>query len=506
MRAGLTHDALIARLDEYVPEVMRATSTPGLTVAVAIGGHTAWSRGFGLADLASGTPATPQTVTRAASLSKLYVVTAILQLVERGCLDLEAPVAPYMPELALRNPLGDREVTVYDLLTFRSGLRTDTPDVDGAPPRDLGDYLATELERNRRREYHGVDSANCPIRRWVSPVGEAYNYSNFGVAVLGHLVARANPWNLPFPDYVRERITKPLGMAHTLLPHIQTGPEVPPDLQRRIMTGYARFGRHLVESPRLHLQASPTGNLLTTPEDHLRWMLAIMNGGEYEGVRILEPQSVALMLQRHVTARREGITVHTGLIIEMANLGTESFYYGELGAYPWGWWSEARAYPELGLAIVACVNKWDMMRWFNPPAESPLGLIADYIAGELGREPRAATPQSRSWGWRLAYLAGVLLAERTYGLLGVSGDADTLLRLWHGALAGGATLDPPWDQAGYEAGVRDALASEMTPAAVERLISGDALAVRATEIPALALELGGKPGVPFPMPYYAQPR
>lgn len=61
-------------------------------------------------------------VTRAASVSKMYTAIAVLQLAEKGAVDLAAPIAEYLPELALDNPLGGRAVTVRDLLTYRSGL------------------------------------------------------------------------------------------------------------------------------------------------------------------------------------------------------------------------------------------------------------------------------------------------------------------------------------------------------------------------------------------------
>src|SRR5581483_5444115 len=148
------HGDLIAELERFIAEAMRVTGTPGLSVAIACDGEPVWSAAFGWADLAQRQPMTTDAVFRVGSISKLYTATAVLQLIERGAVELHAPVTRYVRGVV--NPLGERDVTVYDLLTFRSGLATDA--VDGAfhTPQPLGDYVPSELDRGVRHEYRGV--------------------------------------------------------------------------------------------------------------------------------------------------------------------------------------------------------------------------------------------------------------------------------------------------------------------------------------------------------------
>src|SRR5689334_5880075 len=135
---------LAEMLDELVPRVLHVTGTPGLSLAVARGGEPALERAYGLADVASARPMTPDTVSRAGSMSKLYTATAVLQLVEQGLLDLDERADAYV-DFPIENPLGERPITVRDLMSHTSGL---TPDAAGC---DLTEYVP--LDRLLRDGY-----------------------------------------------------------------------------------------------------------------------------------------------------------------------------------------------------------------------------------------------------------------------------------------------------------------------------------------------------------------
>src|SRR3954467_9808280 len=102
---------LAEMLDELVPRVLRVTGTPGLSLAIARGGEPVLERGYGLADVASGRPMTPETVSHAGSISKLFTGAAVLQLVEKGRLDLDEPASSYV-DFPIENPLGERAITI----------------------------------------------------------------------------------------------------------------------------------------------------------------------------------------------------------------------------------------------------------------------------------------------------------------------------------------------------------------------------------------------------------
>ncbi len=112
---------LIDATRDFVLHAMRAHGTPGLNLAMGYRGKLIWEAGFGWADVAAGKPMTPETVYHSGSLGKTYTATAIMHLVDRGVIALDDPISRHLPFEVL-NPLGDRDVTVHDLLTHRSGL------------------------------------------------------------------------------------------------------------------------------------------------------------------------------------------------------------------------------------------------------------------------------------------------------------------------------------------------------------------------------------------------
>jgi len=118
--------ALIEATRAYARDAVHVTRTPGLSLAVARKGSVIWAEAFGMSDLARRRPMTIDATCRVGSFSKTYVAIAVMQLIERGVLELDTPVRRYLPDVDVSNPLGEREVTVYDLLTYRSGLAMDT--------------------------------------------------------------------------------------------------------------------------------------------------------------------------------------------------------------------------------------------------------------------------------------------------------------------------------------------------------------------------------------------
>src|SRR4029078_9732841 len=99
---------------------------PGLSVAVIDSESVVWARGFGHANLSRTRLGHTATIYRVGSVSKLFTDIAVMQLVEQGKLDLDAPVTRYIPEFRPRNPFG-KEITLRQLMSHRSGLVRETP-------------------------------------------------------------------------------------------------------------------------------------------------------------------------------------------------------------------------------------------------------------------------------------------------------------------------------------------------------------------------------------------
>jgi CubicO group peptidase (beta-lactamase class C family) len=218
-------------------------------------------------------PAQRDTIYDIASMSKLFTTIVVLQLVERGLVDLDAPVADYVPEFAAA---GKEDVTVRMLLTHTSGLPPD-PDpglwtYDLTPQQRLAVALATPLARE-----------NTP--------GGQYIYSDIGFMALGALVQAVT--GLPLDEAVRQGITGPLGMTDTVY-------NPSPDLRPRIAaTEYEPYVDRGMVWGEVHDEnawalggVAGHAGVFSTAHDLAILSQMLLNGGQYGGVRILREATV----------------------------------------------------------------------------------------------------------------------------------------------------------------------------------------------------------------------
>lgn len=190
-----------------VEALMSAEAVPGAAVAVVADGEVIFERGYGLADLSSGRPVTPDTVFGIGSLGKSLTAVAIMQLVADGRLALDTPAIALLPELRLPEPFPTSAITVEHLLSHASGLpvlpvlEMSLGWLEGSGPMDSYDdlfrYLATMPER----------PAGLP--------GERFSYSNDAYALLGKIVERLS--DVSYADYLHTRLFQPLGMTRSTL-------------------------------------------------------------------------------------------------------------------------------------------------------------------------------------------------------------------------------------------------------------------------------------------------
>jgi serine beta-lactamase-like protein LACTB, mitochondrial len=180
-------------------EFLKTSATPGVAVAVVLDGKTVWAQGFGKADLENSAPATPETLFRLASVSKPLTATAILQLVERGKLDLDAEVQTYCPAFSKK----EWPITSRQLLGHLGGIRHYNPDGKGDVPDDSAKHFATMKESLTLFE-------NDPL---VSQPGTAFHYSTYGYTLLGCVLEGAA--HEKYLDYMRANIFGPAGMTVT---------------------------------------------------------------------------------------------------------------------------------------------------------------------------------------------------------------------------------------------------------------------------------------------------
>jgi serine beta-lactamase-like protein LACTB, mitochondrial len=188
-----------AQIEKAVSAFMAAHSVPGISASVLQEGQPVWSEGFGMADLENFVPATPATLYRLASLSKPITATAVLQLWERGKLDLDAPVQKYCPAF----PQKEAPITTRQLLGHLGGIRHYDPDGKRDIPPDSARHFATMEESLQ------VFAAD-PL---VAKPGTKFNYSTYGYTVVGCVLEGAA--SQKYMDYVRENVFRAAGMENT---------------------------------------------------------------------------------------------------------------------------------------------------------------------------------------------------------------------------------------------------------------------------------------------------
>lgn len=172
---------------------------PSLAVSVSRNGEILWEEAFGWADREKRIPATAHTLYSLASVSKPITATALMVLVERGKIDLDAPVNRYLSrDSQIKVWIGDPdEVTVRRLASHTAGL-----------PGQCNFYSADEIAQKPTMEES--------IRRYgniVTLPGERYRYSNFGYGIMDHLIARVS--GMTYEEFLRHEVFAPLGMTHS---------------------------------------------------------------------------------------------------------------------------------------------------------------------------------------------------------------------------------------------------------------------------------------------------
>lgn len=223
-----------------------------------------------------------------ASITKPISATAVMQLVESGQLDLDAPIETYISEFRARTRNGatpPSPITLARILSHTSGL-TDLPD------EELFQLPPTPEAMLR---------AVCDTHLAYAP-GTEFRYASEPWYLLSATVERVS--GKPFGDFVRDRILRPLGMSSTGFDPTAPGPAPLPPLG-------SFGGPDVAPDERIGLFARlimPGGGLWSTPDDVLRFGRAMLGGGQLDGVRILHAASVRAMTASHTDGIPEGDT------------------------------------------------------------------------------------------------------------------------------------------------------------------------------------------------------
>jgi len=267
-------EAQLAPLASVIEEAIRTGRCPGAVVLVGQQGRVVYRRAFGnRAVVPQQVRMTPDTIFDLASLTKVIATTtAVMQLVERGMISLEDPVADYWPEFKAH---GKEDITVRELLTHYSGLR---PDLDLKP------------------EWSGYETA-LPMIVEETPVavpGTRFIYSDINFETLGEIVRRVS--GQPLEVFCAQNIFQPLGMKDTFFsPPPAVHDRVAPTQYQLGETGKMLWGE--VHDPTAYNMGGVAGHagLFSTADDLAIFAQMLLNGGTYAGARVLSPLTVEKM-------------------------------------------------------------------------------------------------------------------------------------------------------------------------------------------------------------------
>jgi CubicO group peptidase (beta-lactamase class C family) len=464
---------LISALTTFISREMAYSGVPGVTVALGKQRDLLWSGAFGFADLATRRAVTPTCVFKSGSMGKAYTGAAIMQLIEAGVVALDQPVNELLP-FRVENPFGG-EIEVHHLLTHTSGLGTTLVDSCTRPEkhRPLARVLAEFVQREHDVPFGGETH---PI--WIDATGHTWRYSNLGVGLLGLIVEAQNGKGLSFSEYVQRNIMDRLGMEHAVYPAIQAAHALPSAVWERMMTGYTVQGGVAVPAAPNYFQIAPAGGFVSTAADHLRFMLAMMNGGDLNGRRILSADSVSAMLSPRLTrSGPDGRKVEQGLIWALTSKDGRTQSFGHGGGHMYGFRTQCAAWPDAGVAVVVACNYWPLgVEYFCALPQRITDFIGDWL--ELGAA--GEHDGSRTWAWKLSYLRGARFIEANNHALGLVDPLklDDVLRAARDAAVGPAE---DWDEDAFVAGAADMLDVPASAAAITAFAQSLHFRLSATE-------------------------
>jgi CubicO group peptidase (beta-lactamase class C family) len=343
-------------LEAFLQEKAEKVSVPGLSVSVVKGDRVVWERGFGFTDLATSTPATPQTMYLWFSMTKIATATAVVRLAEGGDLDLDAPVTDYFAGFSIVSQ--PRQITVRHLLSHTSGLANPLP-IRWVRPAGI---LAPD-----RRAF--VDRLLARHRKLRFTPGERASYSNLGYLVLGEVISEVS--GASYEEYVRDAILLPLGMNRTGFAYPEpegheaaTGYQplwrpLTPLFRRVLPHGVVgpRQGRYVAFNP-FYVNGPAYGGLVGSVDEAARLVLLHLNGGQIDGTRLLSPESVAEM--RRITPRGGRRDFGLGWFRAHEAAQRRPAFVEHLGGGA-GFWNVMRLYPEesLGVVVMGNVTSYD---------------------------------------------------------------------------------------------------------------------------------------------------
>ncbi len=362
------YQALQRYLEELIPYRMREHQVTGLSIALVDDQRIVWARGFGFADREHQVAATPDTLYRAGSISKLFTDTLAMQLAEQGRLDIDQSLQTYLPQFSIKSRTPEAgPITLRSLMTHHSGLPSDR--LRGMWNEHPEPF--TGLAAALRDEYVAY------------PPNLILSYSNLGLSLLGHAVAAAAGED--FAALAERSLLRPLGMTHSSFSTRIEGP------QAALPYSEGRLGSET------GLRDVPAGGLNTSVNDLSRFMQMVFADGQSQGKAIIAPSTLAEMLrpQNATVALDQDLRVGLGWFLSPANGGGERQAMHDGGTQHYR--SALIILPDRKLGVAVMANSPSADAFIHGLAQNALDLALEVKAGRTPRatglkvEPQVAT-------------------------------------------------------------------------------------------------------------------
>jgi D-alanyl-D-alanine carboxypeptidase len=355
------HDAVVAAVDAAVQTEMERSRQPGLTLGLTDQDSTLVIRTYGFADLASRQEVTPETLFEIGSIGKTFTAVAILQLVDEGRIDLEAPVDRYLPWFAVPQQAGHPPITIAHLLSHTAGL---VAGIDGTPEAAFQVWSLRDLPT-------------------FSAPGERFHYSNVGYKALGLVLEAVEA--RPYREVIRARILDPLDMS-------ATEPAITHDIRSRLAVGYEYLhddrigypGAQLAPATWLETETAD-GSIASTAADMCAFVRLLLREGEGPRGRLLSERAFAEMTAGN-PGEDEPAVYGYGLVIRELEGHRLIGHGGGMVGYLAG----MQADPEAGLGVIVLQNGMSL----NPMA---LARTVLPIARDEANEMTPPTTATATW-------------------------------------------------------------------------------------------------------------
>lgn len=310
-------------------EVAR-TNLPALSISLTDRDRCVWASGFGFQDADKRVPATADTIYRVGSVSKLFTDIAVMQLVEQGTLDLDAPVETYLPDFKPRNAYGI-PVTLRRMMSHRSGLVRESP---------VGNYF-DPTQPSLKETVASLNQTSL-----VYKPDSKTKYSNAAIAVVGAVLE--SKLTVSHPDRVRQSILEPLQMRSSNF-------VITPSIRDKLATGWMwTYDGRRFKAPEFLLGTGPAGNMYSNVVDLSKFLSCLFRNGQTSSNRILETESLDLMTTplSDTAGRSEGF----GLGFYVQNL--DGFRKIGHGGAVYGFSTQLAALPQrkLGVAMASSLD------------------------------------------------------------------------------------------------------------------------------------------------------